>query len=242
MHKLFFCKIIFVFIIFNLSLSGCGRLYEKPGDSRFSPVMPDPQGQLLPQQGSLFIPNRGLALYEDMKARQIGDIITVVLSEVTSANKSAATKLGKKSNATIVDPKLLGTSSKFNLPKQLPIPLITTDNLTLETSVSANRDFDGKGDSNQSNNLTGTITVTVTQVHPNGNLFIRGEKWITLTHGDEFIRISGIVRPQDISPDNKLDSMRIADARITYSGRGDVHNTNKPGWIMKILGSKLWPL
>ena len=237
MHK----KTIILFVAF-FTISGCGRLYEKPGDPRFSPVIPESTPQLLPQNGSLFSPNKGLALYEDTKARQIGDIITVVLTEVTASNKKSETKIGKKSNAVIVDPQLLGTRAKYNLPKQLPIPLITTDNLNLTTSLDADRNFNGKGDSNQSNSLNGTITVTVTQIHPNGNLFIRGEKWITLTQGDEFIRISGIVRPQDISPDNTLQSSRIADARITYSGRGDIHNTNKPGWMIKILGSKLWPL
>lgn len=233
-----FCFSVFLVIV----LSGCTRLYEKPGDPRFSPVIPEYQTQVKPENGSLFVGSRGLALYEDMKAKQIGDIITVVLTEVTAANKKSETKLGKKSSATIVDPKLLGTGAKFDLAKKLPIPLITTDNLNLATTIDANRTFDGKGDSNQSNSLNGTITVTVTQIHPNGNLFIRGEKWITLTQGDEFIRISGIVRPQDISPDNTLASSRIADARITYSGRGDAHNTNKQGWMMKILGSKLWPL
>lgn len=225
-----------------LGMSGCTRLYEKPGDPRFSPVMPEFHSQIAPQNGSLFAANKGLALYEDMKAKQIGDIITVVLTEVTAANKKSETKLNKKATAAIANPNLLGTGPKFDLPKQLPIPLITTDNLNLAATIDADRTFDGKGDSNQSNSLNGTITVTVTQIYPNGNLFIRGEKWITLTQGDEFIRISGIVRPQDITPDNTLTSSRIADARITYSGRGDMHNMNKPGWISKILGSKLWPL
>jgi flagellar L-ring protein precursor FlgH len=240
MHKIL--RLFILNLVISLGLSGCARLYEKPGDPRYSPVIPDSQSQVMPQNGSLFVGNRGLALYEDMKAKQIGDIITVILTETTASNKKSETKLRKKSRATILDPKLLGTGPKFDFPKQLPIPLITTDNLNLATTIDANRTFDGKGDSNQSNSLNGTITVTVTQIHPNGNLFIRGEKWITLTQGDEFIRISGIVRPQDISPDNTLISSRIADARITYSGRGDVHNTNKPGWMMKILGSKLWPI
>lgn len=238
-------KIIPIFAMSGLvvsGLSGCTRLYEKPGDPRFSPVIPEYQAQAEPKNGSLFAANKGLALYEDMKAKQIGDIITVVLTEVTAANKKSETKLNKKATAAIANPNLLGTGAKFDLPKQLPIPLVTTDNLNLAASIDADRTFDGKGDSNQSNSLNGTITVTVTQIYPNGNLYIRGEKWITLTQGDEFIRISGIVRPQDISPDNTLTSSRIADARITYSGRGDMHNTNKPGWINKILGSKLWPL
>ncbi len=235
-------KFFSISVLFCVVLSGCGRLYEKPGDPRFSPVIPEYQKEVTPQNGSLFLGNRGLALYEDLKAKQIGDIITVVLTEVTAAKKNSETKLDKKATATILDPQLLGTSAKFDLPKQLPIPLITTDNLNLSTNINADRSFDGKGDSNQSNSLNGTITVTVTQIHPNGNLFIRGEKWITLTQGDEYIRISGIVRPQDITPDNTIASSRIADARITYSGRGDMHNTNKPGWMMKILGSKLWPL
>jgi flagellar L-ring protein precursor FlgH len=183
-----------------------------------------------------------LALYEDIKAREVGDIITVHLTEVTTAIKSNETKLDKTSTATIIDPTILGTSAKFKIPKQIPVPLKTQENLNLQTTVNATRSFDGKGDSNQSNSLNGTITVTVTKVYPNGNLHVRGEKWVTLNTGDEFIRVSGIIRPRDIGSNNIIDSNRIADARISYSGRGEVHNSGNQGWLMKILGSKLWPI
>ncbi|MGD9592755.1 MAG: flagellar basal body L-ring protein FlgH, partial [Candidatus Berkiella sp.] len=102
--------------------------------------------------------------------------------------------------------------------------------------------FTGTADAKQENQLIGTITVVVTNVYSNGNLHERGEKWITINDGDEYVRVSGIVRNQDISPDNQIDSNRIADARITYSGRGAFANSSKPGWLMKILTSPWWPI
>jgi flagellar L-ring protein precursor FlgH len=89
--------------------------------------------------------------------------------------------------------------------------------------------------------LTGDITVTIAQVLANGNLVVRGEKWLTLNQGEEFIQISGIVRPADISPDNSVPSLRLADARITYSGKGQVANSNRPGWLNRFFSSVVWP-
>ena len=113
--------------------------------------------------------------------------------------------------------------------------------LDLGVSVSGNRGFDGSADANQSNSLTGSITVTVAEVLPNGILAVRGEKWITLNQGDELIRISGLVRADDIGPDNTVLSTRVADARITYSGNGAFANASQPGWLNQFFLSPLWP-
>ncbi len=128
------------------------------------------------------------------------------------------------------------------MPKQLPIPLQTTANLGLGTSINGDTKFTGTADATQKNSLVGTITVMVTQVYPNGNLHVRGEKWININEGDEFVRVSGIIRTEDISPDNQIDSNRLADARITYSGRGSFANSSKPGWLMKFLASPWFPI
>jgi len=113
--------------------------------------------------------------------------------------------------------------------------------LDLGVSLSGEREFDGSADANQSNSLTGSITVTVAEVLPNGILAIRGEKWITLNQGDELIRISGLVRTDDIGPDNTVLSTRVADARITYSGTGAFANASQPGWLNQFFLSPLWP-
>ena len=108
-------------------------------------------------------------------------------------------------------------------------------------SLDMKRAFDGKNGAVQNNSLSGEITVTVADVLSNGNLVIKGEKWLTLNQGDEFIRISGIVNPNDISPNNVVVSTRIADAKITYSATGDLANAHKMGWFSKMLNSSWWP-
>ena len=111
----------------------------------------------------------------------------------------------------------------------------------LNNEWETNQEFGGKGNSSQSNRLEGNITVTVAEVYPNGNLFVRGEKWLTLNQGEEFVQISGIVRPVDISADNSVPSFKVADARITYSGKGTLADANQPGLLARIF-MKFWPL
>ena len=103
----------------------------------------------------------------------------------------------------------------------------------LQPSAGGNVNFDQEG---------GNLTVTVTEVLPNGVLRIRGEKWLSLTNGDEYIRLTGLVRPQDITPDNTVPSQRIANARIAYGGTGDFDQANQPGWLTRFFNSEWWPL
>ena len=225
-----------------LALTGCSHMQPIADDPNYAPVMPEIDETPRPVMGSLYTPDQSLSLYEDIKALRVGDLITVVLNESTDGSKTSETDYEKKSDATIADPTIVGTTPDFGLSKILPVPLKTTDNLNLQTSIAAERSFEGDGSSKQKNNLTGTITVTVTKVYPNGNLYVRGEKWIKINYGDEFIRLTGIVRPQDISPENTIKSSRIADARISYSGKGALADANNPGWLNKLINSPFWPL
>jgi len=109
----------------------------------------------------------------------------------------------------------------------------------LQHLSSKQRDFQGAAEADQSNSLAGSITVTVTEVLPNGVLRIRGEKWLSLTNGEEYIRLTGLVRPQDIKPDNTLASNRIADARIAYGGTGDFDQANQMGWMGRFLQQRM---
>ncbi len=229
------------FVLISLVLTGCIRI-EGPNDPNFAPVFPEREPVRTPDMGSIYFPKEGLSLYQDIKARKVGDIITVLLTEKTNATKTSNNKYEKQSQETLPEPGILSTTTKFDFPKQLPIPLATTDNLGLATTISGDTKFTGTADATQNNQLIGTITVTVTQVYPNGNLHVRGEKWININEGDEFVRVSGIIRTEDISPDNQIDSNRIADARISYSGRGSFANSSKPGWLMKILTSPWFPI
>jgi flagellar L-ring protein precursor FlgH len=121
------------------------------------------------------------------------------------------------------------------------LPLAAVANNTLETDLSASNDYSGKADSKQSNSLNGSITVTVADVLPNGNLVIRGEKRLNLNQGNEYIKISGMVRPVDIATDNSVLSTKIADATIVYSGDGANADSNKVGWLGRFFMSAAFP-
>jgi len=220
-----------------LLAGGCATL-PLPSDD-YQATMPPAYTSVTPENGSIYNVARDVRLFEDVKARHIGDVITVILSESTSASKSAKTTADKSQDTSIASPTIFGATPTFNVPGL--IPLDSNRNNTLEMGLSADRAFDGEADSSQSNSLSGAITVTIADVLPNGNLVVRGEKWLTLNQGEEFIRISGIVRPQDINPDNTILSTQIGDAHIAYSGKGFMHDANKMGWLARVFNSSLWP-
>jgi flagellar L-ring protein FlgH len=119
---------------------------------------------------------------------------------------------------------------------------VTDDGIPIfNASVDAGRDFEGQGDAAQSNLLEGTVTVTVAEVLPNGNLVVQGEKWMRLNQGEEYLRLRGIVRPVDIRADNTVLSTQIGDARIAYGGTGTLAHSSAPGWLSRFFNSPLWP-
>ncbi|WP_317931639.1 flagellar basal body L-ring protein FlgH [Halioxenophilus sp. WMMB6] len=212
-------------------LAACGSqtLAPKPdSDPYFAPVMAPSAAREPPSNGSLYSRNYAMSLYGDSKAMRVGDIITVVLQERTTSSKSTNVSVIKDNNIGVDEGTLLGTG-------------LGVSNLSLLTDLTAQRDFSGEADADQSNRLQGNITVTVADILENGNLVIRGEKWLTLNRGDEFIRLSGIVRPQDIATDNTIASTRIANARISYSGTGELAESNRMGWLSRFFNSALWP-
>ncbi|MBO9575141.1 MAG: flagellar basal body L-ring protein FlgH [Sphingobium sp.] len=167
--------------------------------------------------GSIFQASAGYApLVSGGRAASVGDIITIQLVERTDASKSTSANTSRSGSAGITPPSTGILSKLFS---------------ATDVGVSSDQGFKGKGDSAQSNALSGEITVTVAKVFSNGTLLVRGQKALTLNRGDEFVQISGLVRPADISPDNRVLSTRVADARITYTGRGDVQRASKPGWL-----------
>ncbi len=115
------------------------------------------------------------------------------------------------------------------------------ESLALETSAGFERDLQALAQSRQSNELSGSVAVTVQAVYPNGNLLVSGEKWVSLNTGDEYIRLSGIVRAVDVGTDNSVLSTQIADARIQYSGRGAVADSNRPGLLARFFVNPIWP-
>ena len=170
------------------------------------------------------------SLYSDVTARRVGDIITVTLSENTQASKSADTSTAKDTNVNL------------NPITGLAGQAINIGGESIQLGVSSSRDFSGDAAANQSNSLIGAISVTVVDVLPNSNLVIRGEKWLTLNQGDEYIRLTGIIRPADISPENEIVSTKVANARIQYSGTGSFARAQEKGWLTKFFDSTWWPL
>jgi len=216
------------FILLILGISGCASR-PTPLSQIPEPELPAvPQSQAVPT-GSIYQANAERSLFEDRTARRVGDVITVVLVERTNASKSASTNASKSQDVDIAQPTVLGHSITYH---GAPI---------LSASAKADRAFQGKGDSQQSNSLSGNITVQVVGRHPNGNLLIKGEKWITLNQGQELVKIAGIVRPTDIGTDNTVLSTQVADARITYSGRGAIADSNAMGWAARFFNSPWWP-
>jgi flagellar L-ring protein precursor FlgH len=210
-------------------LSGCMTNNKpKPGDPYYAPTVSS--AQTLPQRtdGSLYQEVNGLSLFGDRKAHFVGDVITIMLSENTVSKKSSNVNVKKDNNTAFNGGALLG-----NVP--------TLKGMDFETNISQNRKFGGNSGADQSNSLQGNITVTVAEIMPNGNMVVRGEKWMTLNSGDEFIRISGIARPDDVAPDNTILSTRLANAKISYSGTGTLADSQNMGWLAKFFNSPVWP-
>jgi flagellar L-ring protein precursor FlgH len=195
----------------------------------YRPILPTRAPVPMPTGGSLYQASTGSNLFSDVKARRIGDVITVILKEKTQANKSASTNTAKESSLELPSPTIFGR--EINLG---PYPLFNTE-------IDSSNSFDGEGDSSQSNSLSGDIAVTVMASYPNGTLAVRGEKVLTLNQGSEFIRISGLIRAVDVTPQNTVFSTQIADAQITYSGTGAVAESNQQGWLGRFFNSMFWP-
>ncbi len=182
-----------------------------------------------PSDGAIYTPGVGLALFEDQRARRVGDLLTVLLVERTDAQKKANSASKKESKVGIDGPTLLGR------------PLSAGGVPLLETELGGKQSFNGGGSSTQSNALSGSLGVMVLRVLPNGTLQVRGSKEITLNQGAETIFVEGLVRPQDIAADNTLRSDRIANARISYAGKGALADANEMGWLARFFNSALFP-
>ncbi len=189
--------------------------------------------------GAIFNTANSIALFEDYRARRVGDILTINLEEETEAEKESETELSRSTSNSVSNPTIFGTTPEFNLPGFLPLANSTNNNLAFGLESSNN--FSGQGDSDQSNTLTGAISVSVVEVLPNGNLMVRGEKVITINQGNEYIRISGMVSPRDIDSDNSVSSVRVADAQIAYVGDGPTNDMNVMGWLSRFFVSSLMP-
>lgn len=174
--------------------------------------------------GAIFQSDTYVALTTGSRASVVGDVLTVVLVENTNASKSNSSTSDRSGDIGLTPP----TSGPLNLFKPSDV------------KASGNQSFNGKGEASQSNALSGEISVTIAAVYPNGTMFVRGEKMLTLNRGDEHVQLSGTVRASDITSDNRILSSRVADARIRYIGKGEVARASKQGWLQRFF-SKVSP-
>lgn len=216
-------KIAFGFLVL-LALAGCGgmRTVEMHQPMTARPVV-QPAAQ--PNNGAIFQAQRYVPLFEDIRARNVGDILTITLNEKINATKQADSSTQRTQDSAASVPTIFGLPGKF----------------AQGTSLAANSSskFEGKGASSTSNLFTGTITVTVIEVLSNGNLIVSGEKQIGINQGSEFIRFSGVVNPSTIISGNTVTSTQVADARIEYRGTGYIDEAQTMGWLARFFLSFL---
>ncbi|MFT5161705.1 MAG: flagellar L-ring protein precursor FlgH [Alteromonadaceae bacterium] len=212
-------------------LVGCTATAPEPmyDSVFFEPVVPEAPADEIVPTGSLFRASLVNNLYSDSKARRVGDIITITLQENTQATKKAKNEYGSEATNTVNPITGFG-----GLP-------IKHGNRAIQFGLDASNDFKGDSKADQSNSLSGSVSVNVLRVYPNGNLMIRGEKWIRLNTGREYIRLTGVIRQQDIGADNTIVSTKVANAKIEYSGTGSFHRGQQPGWFSKFFTSAWWP-
>ena len=182
--------------------------------------------------GSIWQASSG-GVTEDFKARHKGDIITIVISETSSASKQADTATDRSSSINAGMPNFLGLERHPGFTKAIG---------DLNNLINANGDskFTGTGSTSRQENLTATISARVIDVLPNGNLLLEGRRNIKVNNEDQEIVLQGVVRPRDIGTDNTVNSIYVADARISYSGTGIISDRQSPGWLMNII-DKIWP-
>ena len=215
MKKIFF-KFGLLFLITN-----CSTYVEEAINKEFKPIAPTiaEMNATKANNGAIYSTSSPGLFSSDKRAHQVGDILTVQLNETFSSTKSVTSQSAKEDSVGAeVGP--TGLLKNF---------------IGMGGSVAKSNSFKGSGSASQSNSLTGFISATVVKVYPNGNLEIKGQKRLRLTDGSEYVRLAGIVRPQDISSSNTVSSNLIAEAQIEYVGSGTLSNESSPGWGSKFL-------
>jgi flagellar L-ring protein precursor FlgH len=206
-------------------LAACSAMPHDPrADVQPLPVaMP----RAAPQPGAIY--GGAFDLFADLRAREVGDILTIRLTERMNAENESTTSTSKDSQVDTGLPVIAGG------------PVTLNGDEIFNNEIAGQRSFAGQSDSSQSNRIDGTITVSVVERLANGNLVVSGDKWITINRGEELVRVTGIVRPVDIGPDNSVVSTKVANARIDYRGVGTLASSNSPGWLTRFFNSPWFP-
>ena len=226
------------FIIIVSILSSCSSYVENKKSVDFEPIHKEIvfQKEDTTIDGSIYNSTSSGFFAGDRRAKSVGDILTVSLNESLSASKSTTNTTSKTDTFGVTLPPLVFNQNPIvNAGTSILGAGKGTDSLTAaDVAAGAAQSFAGAGTAAQTNTLTGSMTVTIIKVYPNGNLEIKGQKKLVLNDGSEFLRLSGIVRPEDIAANNTISSSNIADARITYTNAGVYADSTEPGWLSKI--------
>jgi len=220
-------RIAFLCMISALFSFGCSPALPPP-----PPWTPNPGAFALKEEpqkeGSLWKPSARLGdLYSDLRARRVGDVLTVRIVENAEALKSASTKTSRDSSLSA------SVTSFFGAP-------LSVGGFKPEASGSLKNEFEGSGTTQRKDTLVATLSAKVVEVLPQGLLRIEGYREVLINNERQYIILRGVVRPEDIQSDNTVLSSVIADAQIAYAGQGVVSDKQKPGWVGRLL-DHVWP-
>jgi flagellar L-ring protein precursor FlgH len=208
---------ILLLVMTALSLAGCVTTTPPTAVHQPMTARPEPRATIAPSSGAIFSVASARPLFEDRRARFVGDTLIINIQEKVQASKKSENKTTRSATVDVSVPTIVG------------LPFKGAQGTTLAASDTNN--FNGKGENTSSNDFTGTLTVTVIEVYPNGNLLVSGEKQIGLKEGEEFVRFSGVVNPNTITSANTVTSTQIADARIEYKANGFIDSAQVMGWL-----------
>lgn len=222
-------KTIITLLMMTVFLSGCLKLRKQNGLSNIAPVKNEPVKIAYKDNGSIYQEGMRVGLFSDTTAKYVGDIILVDLVEASNSSATSNTNSSKDNKVDLPGPTLAGNKVTKNGTE------------ILKNNFKGEREFNGQGTSAMSSSFNGKLAVTVTKVLPNNYMVIQGEKLMLLNRSDEYIRLIGVVRPQDISQDNTIKSNRIANVQMAYSGRGELAAANQLGALGRFFQSQAWP-
>lgn len=223
-------KTIFLLVGLAAILSGCLKpLSVKKTADNFKPRKQQVVNINYKDNGAIYQQGMRIGLFSDITAKHIGDVLTIELVENTNASATSNTNSSKDNKVDLPGPTLAGNKVKKDGVE------------ILENKFNGEREFNGQGTSAMNSSFNGKISVTVAEVLPNKNLVVRGEKLMMLNQSDEYIRLIGIVRPQDIGQNNVIKSTRVANVQMAYGGQGSLAAANKMGLLGRFFQSQLWP-
>jgi len=217
-------------LLSGIALTGCSSVREARISESFQMNYDEvvPTKEVSPDGAIYSRSNAGFFL-GDRRAQRVGDVLTVKLAENLNATKALNAAGAKNNSIAMTLPNALFGGGALNIPalRDGGANLAASNTSTTTGTVTAD----------QSNTITGDITVIVTRVYENGNLWIQGQKMLSVNQGEEYVRVSGVIRPEDIQAGNVVSSTKIAQAQITYTGAGDLNDNTKQGWFGRIVGA-----